>query len=79
MTTISLADAKARLSSFLDRVETGETFVIPRHGRPVAQISAAETVKKPIPFEELAAFRESMPRLPEPSASMIRAMRDEGL
>ena len=79
MATVNLAEAKAHLSNILDRVEAGETFVITRHGRPVARVSAAESVKKPIPFEELAAFRATMPTLPESSAEILRALRDEGL
>lgn len=78
MTTVSLAEAKARLSSILDRVEAGETFVITRHGKPVARVSAAESKKQPIPFEELAAFRASMPKLPVSTTELLRALRDEG-
>ena len=86
MPTVELAEAESRLSSILDRVEAGESFVITRQGRAVARVSAAEThisdakgTKKPVPFEELATFRQSMPRLTEPSADIIRALRDEEL
>ena len=78
MTTVSLAEAKARLSTILDRVEAGETFVITRHGKPIAQVSAAKPEKQPIPFEELAAFRASMPNLPVSTLELLRALRDEG-
>jgi prevent-host-death family protein len=75
MTTVSLAEARARLSTILDRVEAGETFVITRHGKPVAQVSPAATEKKPIPFEELAAFRASMPRTS--LLALLMELRDE--
>jgi prevent-host-death family protein len=76
--TVSLAQAKARLSELLDKVESGEEVVVTRHGRPVAKISPATRAKKPIPWDELAAFRATMPSLGQPSVELIRAMRDEG-
>ncbi len=36
--TIGLADAKARLSEVIDRVEAGETVIIARNGVPVAEL-----------------------------------------
>ncbi|MGA2394815.1 MAG: type II toxin-antitoxin system prevent-host-death family antitoxin [Candidatus Lustribacter sp.] len=50
--TIGLADAKARLSELIDRVEAGETVIIARNGlpvaevRPVRRVSPEDTVKK---------------------------------
>jgi prevent-host-death family protein len=79
MPTVSLAEAKARLGTILDRVEAGETFVITRHGKPVAQVSAAENETTSELFEELSAFRATMPTLPESSAAVLRALRDESL
>jgi prevent-host-death family protein len=35
---VGVFDAKNRLSQLLDQVEHGESFVITRHGRPVAQL-----------------------------------------
>ena len=77
MVTVSLVEAKAHLSKLLDKVEGGETIVITRHGKVVANITAAEQTKRPIPFKELAEFRARMPRLRKSSASLIREMRDE--
>jgi prevent-host-death family protein len=77
MVTVSLVEAKAHLSELLDKVEGGETVVITRHGKPVANITSAAQPKQPIPLKELAAFRARMPRLRRPSAELIRAMRDE--
>jgi prevent-host-death family protein len=42
METVGAFDAKTHLSALLERVEKGETFVITRHGRPVAQLSPVE-------------------------------------
>jgi prevent-host-death family protein len=50
--TIGIAEAKARLSEVIDRVESGEIVIIARNGEPVAELrpirrlSAAETVER---------------------------------
>jgi prevent-host-death family protein len=77
MTTVTLVEAKTRLSELLDRVEAGEAVVITRHGRPIASLSPVVQPKQPL--RSLAAFRAKMPRLRKPSAVLIREMRDEGL
>ena len=78
MLRVSLAEAKARLSELLRKVEAGEEVIITRRGREIARIRGVAQKKKPIPFEELAAFRAKMPRLRMSSAKLIRQMRDEG-
>lgn len=78
MLRVSLAEAKARLSELLDKVEAGEEVIITRHGREVARLRGITQKKGPIPFEELAKFRAKMPRLRTSSAKLIRQMRDEG-
>jgi prevent-host-death family protein len=40
MDTITLADAKARLSELVNRVEAGESIEITRRGKPVARLAA---------------------------------------
>lgn len=77
MVTVSLVEAKAHLSELLDKVEGGETVVITRHGKPVANVTAAAQPRQPIPFKELAEFRARMPKLRKSSAQLIREMRDE--
>jgi prevent-host-death family protein len=77
MVTVNVTEARAKLSALLDKVEGGETVVITRHGKPVANVTAAAQPKQPIPFEELAAFRAKMPKLRKSSAALICEMRDE--
>ena len=77
MVTVNLAQAKARLSELLDKVEAGQEVVITRRGRAVAHLSAAARPKKPLPLRELAGFRAAMPRLHRPSAELLREVRDE--
>ena len=77
MVTVSLVEAKAHLSELLDKVENGETVVITRHGKPIANVTAAAQPRQPIPFEQLRAFRATMPRRRGSSATAIRKMREE--
>ncbi len=76
MVTVTVVEAKAHLSELLDKVESGEEVVITRHGRPVAQLSAARKAK--LPVRDLSAFRATMPRMKHSSAVLLRKMRDEG-
>jgi prevent-host-death family protein len=77
MVTVSLVAAKAHLSELLDKVEGGETVVITRHGKPVANMTAASQKKLPIDLKELAELRSQMPKLRKSGAQLIREMRDE--
>ena len=79
MVTVNLAQAKARLSELLDKVEAGQEVVITRRGKAVAHLSAAVRPKKPLPLRELAEFRATMPRLRRPAAELLREARDERL
>lgn len=78
MDTVNLADAKARLSELVDRVEAGDTIAITRRGKPVACLSAVATSRKPIDAALLRALTESMPPQTEPAAELVRSMRDGG-
>ena len=42
MIMVNIADVKARLSEYLEAVSEGETVVICRHNRPVAELRAIE-------------------------------------
>jgi prevent-host-death family protein len=75
MGTISLAEAKARLSEVLERVQHGEDVVITKHGRPVARVSAVVGRKQTV--KSLREFRASMPRWRKPSARLLRDLRNE--
>lgn len=78
MVTVNLAQAKARLSELLDKVETGQEIVITRRGKAVAHLSAVVGPRKPLPLRELARFRATMPPLRRPAADLLRELRDEG-
>nr|UOZ97319.1 putative antitoxin VapB49 [Cupriavidus sp.] len=75
MRTVSLAEAKAHLSALVTRVASGEEVVITRHGQPIVRLSALAKTKVPLSSRE--GFRARLPRQREPSAKLIRAMRDD--
>ncbi len=75
MLTVSLVEAKTRLSELLDRVAAGEEILITRRGRPAARIAAVETPKQPFP--DLSELRAKMPPWSKPSHVLLRGMRDE--
>jgi len=77
MDTVSLTDAKARLSELVDRAQSGEEFCITRRGKPVAKIIAIERARKPIDVEALRKLTASMPMSEEAAGEFIRRMRDE--
>jgi prevent-host-death family protein len=64
MTTVSLAEAKARISAPMDRAASGEPVRILRRGKPVAQITAISTPRKPIDAAALRAMTDRMPVQP---------------
>ena len=77
MGNVSIADAKAHLSELVDRAVGGETVRITRRGKPVAQIVAAKTPRKPIDVAAVRALVAKMPEQIEPVRAFIRRMRDE--
>ena len=77
MDSYSLADAKARLSELIDRVEAGETVEITRRGKPVARLISADRKLKPIDWDALERFTDSQPMQKEGAGEFIRRMRDD--
>lgn len=41
MTTVTLTDFRSHASGMLSRVENGETLLVLRHGRPIAEVKPA--------------------------------------
>lgn len=76
MDKVSLADAKARLSELIDRVEAGGSIEITRRGKPVARLTAISTPRKPVNLADLQALTAEIPPQPESAADFVRAMRD---
>lgn len=77
MESISLAEAKARLSELVSRVADGETFQITKRGKPVAQITPVQEPRKPIDVEALRVVTSKMPMQSESAGEFMRRMRDD--
>ena len=78
MREIQASEAKTHLPRLLDAVESGETIVITRHGRPIAHLTPAAVMdgrRVRIALDEIVALRRNT--LPM-TAEEILSARDEG-
>lgn len=77
----SVVDAKNNLSDLIDRAMKGEEVVITRHGDPVVEIKPLARSPRPMTPADIAWLDRIAldlgPDAPD-SATLIRAMRDEG-
>jgi prevent-host-death family protein len=64
MRTVSIRDAKNRLTELARAVETGETIVVTRNGRPIFDL-VPHKVQRGLRFEALAEYkqRNGIPRM----------------
>jgi prevent-host-death family protein len=66
MTRIGAFDAKTRLSELLERVGKGESFLITRHGHPVARLVPAgeqDLDRIDLAIARLRDFHKDMPKV----------------
>ena len=77
MDPISLADAKARLSELVDRVEAGDSIEITRRGKAVARLSPATQPRKRIDAALLQSLTATMPLQTKSAADLVRSMRED--
>ena len=79
MGAYSIAEAKAHLSSLVERVSRGEAVTLTKRGRPVARIVPVGILeaKPKIDLEALRAFHAAIPRSNDNWATMIRKMREQ--
>jgi prevent-host-death family protein len=75
MVQVTVAEAKAQLSSLLDAVEAGEAVVITRRGKPIAELVPRCSVRDLLP--QLAALREGLPEQQASGVETMRALRDD--
>lgn len=76
MSTISLAEAKARLSEVVDRVEAGDSIDITRRGKAVARLTAPTTARKPVELAMLQAVTAPMRPAKQSAGKFMRSLRD---
>ena len=74
--SIGLADAKAKLSELADRASRGETVIITKHGKPLAQRVRSEAVRKPISLDRVRRLTDSMPEQSQGAGDFMREQRD---
>jgi prevent-host-death family protein len=79
MTTVSAYEAKTHPPRLLRAAKRGETVIIARHGKPVAQLGPVEEPRR---SEDIAAVIERMKRAralrPKVTVEQILTARDEG-
>jgi prevent-host-death family protein len=70
MYTVSVAEAKARLSELLDHVDSGEDVMVTRRGKLIARITGIGKKYKPLP--SLADFRATLPQSKSNRTDILR-------
>jgi prevent-host-death family protein len=70
--TVSFTDFRAHASTLFDAVERGETVVVLRHGKPVAEIHPV-----PAGAPRTPAWRKPGPRLVTKGATLTAAILEE--
>lgn len=74
--TVSLRDAKARLSELAERAAEGMDSIIAKHGKPAARLTTAQRIRKPVDLAILQALVRGMPRQPEGAGRALRRLRN---
>lgn len=72
MTTVTVTEFRGRASEMLSRVEQGETLVVLRHGRPIAEVSPATP-----PDQHPPAWKRPALRLSSRGAGLASAILSE--
>ena len=73
MLEVTAAEAKAKLSSLLDVVEAGQSVVITRRGKAIAELVARRAVRDLLP--QLQSLRNSLPEQASSAVETIQTMR----
>jgi prevent-host-death family protein len=79
MATVSVAEAKDRLTALLNAAEAGERITITRHGKPVAELGpvSAGRVFDPKSIDWIRERLAHIPRSDKTGAVIVSEMRDE--
>ena len=78
MREVGAFQARTHLSALLDEVARGETIIITRRGRPVAQLTAPEAPDREAAVTAASTLRRLRRRIGWASTKDILQMRDEG-
>ena len=74
MHTVSIREARARISKLLDAVAKGEQVVIFRRGKAVAKLVR---ITESAAFQDRSEFRSKIPVARTKAADLVRKARDE--
>ena len=74
---VNVAEAKAKLSELLRRVEAGEAVTITRRGLPVAVLQPPQPAHVKQPLNSRATWRDQQTAPKSSMTEDLRAMRDE--
>lgn len=78
MTTVTLTEFRSHASGMLSRVEHGETLVVLRHGRPIAEVSPVSAASGGEPSWKRPALRLST-KGASLSEAILAGRDDEGV
>jgi prevent-host-death family protein len=78
MTTVSAYEAKTHLPRLLRAAERGETVIITRHGKPVAQLGPVKDKRREDVAEVIARMKRARARRPKVTVAEILAWRHKG-
>jgi len=74
--TVSVAEAKARLSELIAAAEAGEDVIITKRGKAVVRLIAEPAARMPVDLRWLRETTQAMAHQGEDSVTLIRRMRD---
>ena len=72
---INIREARARISTLVERAQKGEEIMILRRGKKVARLVPVETTQKRLP--DLSAFRDSMRTKGKPLSQAVIEGRNQ--
>ena len=71
MVSTAFTEFRKRTAAYLDKVENGETVIITRHGRPIAEVIPAS------PARSLTSWKRPALRLSIKGLSLSRAIMED--
>ena len=78
MKTVTLTDFRSHASGMMTEVENGETIVVLRHGRPIAEVSPVSSDDRSCPSWKKPALRLSA-KGSGLSSAILEERKDESL
>lgn len=77
MQMVNVREVRMNFSKMLSSVESGETIVITRRGKPVAKFEMIKSTESISSFPDRRSFRSELPPCTSSAHELIRDIRDE--